>query len=436
MEPSKQFNTTDLNGFRTVSVSNHPKNLLAYRDRQFRSDGFILNTEELASLFHLPNSSVDTPHIVWASSKTAEPPSNVPTLSKYSSEEVSLFAKTNFRNLDFEFGCLRSDRGRHIYVIGQTGTGKSGLLELLSLSDLKNKQGYAIIDPHGDFANNNLRAIPKERIKDVVYFNPADVDYPIGFNPLEINDPNQKNQVSSELVGVMKRMFDSWGPRLEYILRNTLLALLDTPNSTMLDITRMLTEKNFRKRVVGRIQDIVVRNFWEVEFGNWDSRFRNEAIAPVLNKVGAFISNPMVRNIIGQPKSSFNIRKMMDEGKILILNLSRGLIGEHNAYTLGAMMVTKIQLAAMSRADIPNIEDRRPFYLYVDEFQNFATDSFAVILSEARKYGLCLTLANQYISQVPEEVMGAVFGNVGSLVTFRASANDGPFLEKYFQPNF
>ena len=204
----------------------------------------------------------------------------------------------------------------------------------------------------------------------------------------------------------------------------------------MLDITRMLTDKKFRKKVVGRVNDIVVKNFWEIEFGNWDARFRNEAIAPVLNKIGAFISNPMIRNIIGQPKGSFNIREIMDEGKILILNLSRGLIGEHNAGILGAMMVTKIQLAAMSRADIADISNRRPFYLYVDEFQNFATDSFAVILSEARKYGLCLTLANQYISQMPEEVMGAVFGNVGSLITFRASANDGPFLEQYFNPNF
>ena len=225
----KQFNTTDLNGFRVASTSKHPKSLTIYRDRQFSNNNFILNTEELASLFHLPNSSVDTPNIVWASSKTAEPPSNLPTLSKYPAPEISLFAKTNFRNLDFQFGCLRSDRGRHIYVIGQTGTGKSGLLELLSLADLNDNQGYAIIDPHGDFAVNNLQAIPKERIKDVIYFNPADIDFPIGFNPLEISDPNQKNQVSSDLVGVLKRMFDSWGPRLEYILRNTLLALLDTP---------------------------------------------------------------------------------------------------------------------------------------------------------------------------------------------------------------
>ena len=432
----KQFNTTNLNGFAQKSGTYDKYFLDLYRQRDFSDDGFILNIEELASVYHLPHTSVDTPNIVWASAKTAEPPSSLPTTSKHPPSEVSLFGVTNFRSSNSIFGGLRSDRGRHIYVIGQTGTGKSGLLELLSLSDLHFNYGYAIIDPHGDYAINNLRAIPANKVPDVVYFNPADTDYPIGFNPLEVTDPRQKVQTSSELVGVMKRMFDSWGPRLEYILRNTILALLDTPDSTMLDITRMLTDKKFRKGIVGNITDIVVRNFWESEFNSWDHRFQTEAVAPVLNKVGAFTSNPMVRNIIGQPKSGFNLRQIMDEGKILILNLSRGLIGEDNASILGAMIITKIQLAAMSRADIANIEDRRPFYLYVDEFQNFATDSFAVILSEARKYGLYLTLANQYISQMPEEVRSAVFGNVGSIISFRASPDDAPLLEKYFNPQF
>ena len=432
----KQFNTTNLNGFNQKYGTYDRYFLDLYRQRDFTDEGFILNIEELASVFHLPHTSVDTPNIVWASAKTAEPPASLPTTIKHPPEEISLFGVTNFRNLNSIFGGLRSDRGRHIYVIGQTGTGKSGLLELLSLSDLHFNHGYAIIDPHGDFAIDNLRAIPASKVADVVYFNPADVDYPIGFNPLEVTDPRQKVQISSELVGVMKRMFDSWGPRLEYILRNTILALLDTPDSTMLDITRMLTDKKFRRRVIDNITDIVVRNFWEGEFNSWDNRFQTEAVAPVLNKVGAFTSNPMVRNIIGQTKSGFNLRQIMDEGKILILNLSRGLIGEDNASILGAMIITKIQLAAMSRADIPNIEDRRPFYLYVDEFQNFATDSFAVILSEARKYGLYLTLANQYISQMPKEVSDAVFGNVGSIVSFRVSPDDAPLLEKYFKPQF
>ena len=432
----KQFNTTDLNGFKSQLNSVDVKHLESYRNRSFKDDGFILNIEELASVFHLPHLSVDTPNIVWASAKTAEPPASLPTANKHSATDLSLFGVTNHRNSNAIFGALRSDRGRHTYVIGQTGTGKSGLLELLSLSDLYYDQGYAIIDPHGDFATNSLRAIGADKITDVVYFNPADTEFPIGFNPLEVTDSRQKAQISSELVGVMKRMFDSWGPRLEYILRNTLLALLDTPDTTMLDITRMLTDKKFRKRVVANVEDIVVKNFWQTEFASWDNRFQAEAIAPVLNKVGAFTANPMIRNIIGQPKSGFNIRQIMDQGKILILNISRGLVGEDNAHILGAMIITKIQLAAMSRADIQDIQDRRPFYLYVDEFQNFATDSFAVILSEARKYGLYLTLANQYISQMPEEVRSAVFGNVGSIISFRVSADDAPFLEKYFDPQF
>jgi hypothetical protein len=238
------------------------------------------------------------------------------------------------------------------------------------------------------------------------------------------------------LVGVLKRLFaESWGPRLEYILRYSLLALLDYPNSTMLDITRLLTDKKFRAGVITYIDDPVVKNFWVTEFASWNDKFAAEAVAPVLNKVGAFTANPMIRNIIGQPKSTFNIRKIMDEGKILVVNLSRGLMGEDNAGILGAMMVTKIQLAAMGRQDMP-MDERRPFYLYVDEFQNFATDSFATILSEARKYGLNLTVANQYISQMSEPVRDAVFGNVGTIVCFRISPDDAPFLQKYFEPQF
>ncbi len=351
-------------------------------------------------------------------------------------DAISLFGVTNFRGDNTVFGILRSDRGRHVYILGQTGTGKSGALELLTLSDIYYNQGFAVIDPHGDYAQHILRFIPEERLDDVVYFNPADTEHPIGFNPLEITDPSLKGHISSELVGVLKRLFaDSWGPRLEYILRYSLLALLDYPNSTMLDITRMLTDKNFRKDVISHIDDPVVKNFWVTEFASWNDKFAAEAVAPVLNKVGAFTANPMIRNIIGQPKSTFNIRQIMDEGKILIVNLSRGLMGEDNAGILGAMMVTKIQLAAMGRADMPE-QDRRPFYLYVDEFQNFATDSFAVILSEARKYGLNLTVANQYISQMSEAVRDAVFGNVGTIVSFRISPDDAPFLQKYFEPQF
>lgn len=435
----KQFNSTNLNGFKISHASFKSDDLLKYTSRFFIDKGYILNIEELASVFHLPHTNVETPNIVWANVKTAEPPSNLPVLTGNSSidEQVSAFGLTNFRGINQQFGLWRYDRSRHVYIIGQTGAGKSGLLELFALSDVYHNQGYAIIDPHGDFAVNNLRFIPAHRIKDVVYFNPADTAYPLGFNPMEVIDPNMKNNISSEIIGVLKRMFgESWGPRLEYILRYTILALLDHPDTTMLDITRMLTDKKFRKEVLATCQDTVVLQFWNIEFASWNDKFQAEAVAPVLNKVGAFVANPIIRNIIGQPKSTFNIRKIMDEGKILIVNLSRGLIGEDNAAILGAFLVTKIQLAAMSRADIPNIEDRRPFYLYVDEFQNFATDSFAVILSEARKYGLNLTVANQYIAQLQDTVRSAVFGNVGTMISFRVSADDAPTLAKQFEPQF
>lgn len=432
----KQYNTTNLNGFQSKYASFDPAKLADYRGRIFADKGFILNIEEVASVYHLPHTSVETPNIDWATTKTAEPPASLPAYGQHPENTISLYGTTNFRGNHTMFGLLRADRGRHVYILGQTGTGKSGLLELLTLSDIYYDQGFAVIDPHGDYATSVLRYVPERRIKDVVYFNPADVDHPIGFNPLEVTDSATKGQVSSELVGVMKRMFDSWGPRLEYILRFTLLALLDYPGATMLDITRMLTEKRFREDVISYIDDPVVKNFWTTEFASWNDKFASEAVAPVLNKVGAFTANPIIRNIIGQPKGTFNIRKAMDEGKILVFNLSRGLIGEDNAAILGSMIVTKIQLAAMSRADIPRLEDRRPFYLYVDEFQNFATDSFEVILSEARKYGLYLTVANQYISQMEEGVRNAVFGNVGTMITFRVSPDDSPFLSKYFEPQF
>lgn len=435
----KQFNSTNLNGFRAVKGAFGKEFLEKYRKRAFYGDGFILNIEELASVFHLPHTNVETPNIVWASAKTAEPPSKLPVLTgnDANDDQISAFGVTNFRGISHQFGMLRYDRSRHVYIIGQTGAGKSGLLELFALSDIFHNQGYAIIDPHGDFAINNMKFIPGSRLNDVIYFNPADTAYPLGFNPLEVTNPNQKTNISSEVIGVLKRMFgDSWGPRLEYILRYTILALLDRPETTMLDITRMLTDKEFRKETLGYCRDTVVLQFWNVEFASWNDKFVAEAIAPVLNKVGAFTTNPIIRNIIGQPKSTFNIRQIMDEGKIFIVNLSKGLIGEDNAAILGSFLVTKIQLAAMSRSDIPDVRDRRPFYLYVDEFQNFATDSFATILSEARKYGLNLTVANQYISQMSETVRDAVFGNVGTMISFRVSADDAPILAKQFEPNF
>lgn len=435
----KQFNSTNLNGFKMSAASFKKEDLAGYRARSFKSGGYILNIEELASVFHLPHTNVETPNVVWASTKTAEPPAKLPIITGNNAidENISAFGMTNFRGINHQFGMYRSDRSRHVYIIGQTGAGKTGTLALFALSDIFHGHGYAIIDPHGDFAIDNMRFIPGSRLKDVVYFNPADTAFPLGFNPLEVTNPNQKTNISSEVIGVLKRMFEfSWGPRLEYVLRYTILALLDRPSTTMLDITRMLTNKKFRQETLTYCQDTVVLNFWKVEFASWNEKVVVDAISPILNKVGAFTANPIIRNIIGQPKSTFNVRQMMDEGKILIVNLSKGLIGEDNAAILGAFLVTKIQLAAMSRSDIPLIEDRRPFYLYVDEFQNFATDSFATILSEARKYGLNLTVANQYISQMSETVRDAVFGNVGTMISFRISADDAPILAKQFEPQF
>lgn len=432
----KQFNQADLNGLDIKRGAFGAEGLAEYRARFFIDKGYILNAQELATLYHLPYSpAAEEPEVV---EPEPQPTSNLPILTgRDTDKKISAFGLTVVGETSQQFGIYNSDRSRHMYIIGQTGTGKTALLELLAISDIFHKQGYAIIDPHGDFAANNLRYIPAWRVNDVVYFNPADTANPIGFNPMEVINPAMKSIICSEVIGVLKRMFgDSWGPRLEHILRFTLLALLDYPDTTLLDITRMLTDKHFRETVLRHTSDTVVRQFWYGEFATWNDRFAAEAVAPVLNKVGAFTANPIIRNIIGQPKSTFNIRQIMDEGKILIVNLSKGLIGEDNAAVLGSFLVTKIQLAAMSRSDIARAEDRLPFNLYVDEFQNFATDSFAAILSEARKYGLNLTVANQYVSQMTPSVRDAVFGNVGTITAFRLSADDAPVLRKHFEPQF
>lgn len=433
----KQFNTVNLNGFVGTPMIEGEEGLKAYQNRTFNDQGYILNIEELASVFHLPHTSVETPNIAYTSTKVGEPPALLPTLANTKPEDLSLFGSTTFRQGDIKFGIKRKDRERHLYIIGKSGVGKSFMLNLLTLSDIYQNEGFAVVDPHGDYAQDIMKFIPANRIKDVIYINPDDAEFPVAFNPMEYTDINRRNNIASEIVGVLKKMFgDSWGPRLEHILRFTLLALLETPGTTMLGITRMLTDKAYRKSIVDNVSDPVVKAFWVTEFASWNDKFASEAVQPVLNKVGAFTAVPLIRNIIGQPKSSFNIRKAMDEGKIIIVNLSRGKIGEDNAAILGSLIITKIQLDAMSRADVADIEERRPFYLYVDEFQNFATESFAVILSEARKYGLRLTVANQYISQMPEEVRDAVFGNVGSMITFRVGADDADYLAKYFAPVF
>ncbi|QQS20583.1 MAG: type IV secretion system DNA-binding domain-containing protein [Candidatus Moraniibacteriota bacterium] len=350
--------------------------------------------------------------------------------------EVTYFAKTNFRNEDRVFGIKADDRRRHMYIIGKTGMGKTNLLENLVIQDIQHGSGVAYIDPHGDTAEKLIRAIPPSRINDVIYFNPSDQEYPVAFNVMEHVSGEYRHLVASGLVGVFKKIWaDSWGPRLEYILRNAILALLEYPGSTLLGVMRLLVDKEYRKRVVDRVSDPVVKSFWVDEYTKWNDRVLQEVIAPIQNKVGQFLSSSLIRNIVGQTVSSFDVRNVMDNRKILIMNLSKGRIGEDNSALIGAMMITKIQLAAMGRVDTPE-DERKDFYLYVDEFQNFATESFANILSEARKYRLNLVLANQYILQLEETVRDAIFGNAGSIVSFRVGATDAEFLEKEFSPIF
>jgi len=349
---------------------------------------------------------------------------------------ITYFAETNFRNEKKKFGIKKRDRARHMYVIGKTGVGKTTLLENMAIQDILRGEGVGIIDPHGEFAEKMLKFVPENRVKDVLYFAPHDMDWPIAFNVMENVDPTQRHLVANGLLGVFKKIWpDVWSPRMEYILNNCILALLEYPDSTLLGINRMLSDKNYRGEVVDNISDPVVKAFWTDEFAKYSDRFMTEASAAIQNKVGQFISNPLIRNIIGQSKSSFDIRDLMDKKKIFLMNLSKGRIGEENSRLIGAMLITKIYLAAMSRVDIPENE-REDFYLYVDEFQNFANESFKDILSEARKYRLNLVLAHQYIAQMEESIRDAVFGNIGTLVTFRVGAYDAETLESEFAPEF
>jgi len=355
-------------------------------------------------------------------------------------DEITLFGKITFRNQQTRFGIKTDDRRRHMYIVGKTGTGKTNLLENMAIADIKAGRGIAVVDPHGEFAEKLLDFVPENRIDDVIYFNPADMNHPIAFNPLEQVDVEYRHLVASGMMGVFKKIWpDVWSARMEYILNNTLLALLEYPGSTLLGIMRMLAEKDYRQKIVNNLQDPIIKAFWTNEFARYTQRLETEAVAAIQNKVGQFVANPLIRNIIGQTHSTIDMQKIMDEGKILIINLSKGKIGEDNSALLGAMMITKLQLAAMNRVNLP-MEKRRDFYLYVDEFQNFSTESFANILSEARKYRLNLILAHQYISQLVNDrntkVRDAVFGNVGTIACFRIGADDAEYLEREFAPEF
>lgn len=355
-------------------------------------------------------------------------------------EKINVFAKTNFRNQQVPFGIKPDDRRRHMYIIGKTGMGKTTLMENMVIQDIRNGHGVCFIDPHGDSVVKILDFVPPHRVNDVVYFNPADLEHPIAFNILESVESRYKHLVASGLMGVFTKIWaNMWSSRMEYILNNTILALLDSPGNTMLGVVRMYVDKKYRKKIVDNIKDPMVKAFWVEEFANYNERYRTEAVAPIQNKVGQFLSSGVIRNIIGQSKSTLDLRDIMDNRKILLLDLSKGKVGEDNSALLGAMIITKLQLAALSRVDIPE-EERKDFYLYVDEFQNFVTDSFATILSEARKYRLNLIMGHQYIGQLTPDgnnrVRDAVFGNVGTMVVFRVGAADADYLEIEFEPSF
>jgi hypothetical protein len=353
--------------------------------------------------------------------------------------QITFFAQTNSRGSSMPFGIKRKDRARHMYVIGKTGMGKSTLLENMAIQDIRNGEGIAFIDPHGSTADRIMEYVPAHRVKDVVYFAPFDMECPVAFNVMEDVGYDKRHLVVSGLLSAFRKIWvDAWSARMEYILSNTLLALLEYPGATLLDVNRMLINKAFRKKVVDNVKDPLVKSFWVDEFANYTDRYTQDATPAIQNKVGQFTSNPLIRNIVGQPKSSFDIRQLMDEKKILIMNLSKGRVGEVNATLLGSMLVTKIYLAAMSRADVPlETMNKLPnFYFYVDEFQNFANESFSDILSEARKYKLNLLIAHQYVEQMEEEVRDAVFGNVGTTVAFRVGPFDAEVLETIFNPQF
>lgn len=397
----------------------------------------LLSVYELASLYHLPDKTLSTiPNIAWGKNLLGEPPANLPIIKKDYPEEqkrdINVFAQTTFRNELVRYGIGRQDRRRHMYVIGKTGTGKSTLLANMAINDLRHNEGFCFIDPHGDAIETLLDYIPSHRINDVVYFNPADGERTVKINLFEGKNLVHRELIASGIVSIFQKLYSySWGPRLEHFLRNALLTLLQAEEAKMSDIIDLFTNKDFRKKIVTELQDPILKNFWESEFEPLVDRQRQEAIAPILNKVGQFVSSPLVRNVVNSHKSSFSIEDIMDQGKILLVNLSQGRLGEDNATLLGAMLITKIQLAAMSRVNTPE-EKRRDFYLYVDEFQNFATESFNKILSEARKYRLSLILANQYIAQIPEDVRKAIFGNCGTMISFVLGSEDAKiFSDEY-----
>jgi len=401
----------------------------------------ILNTEELSVLWHFPGEKTKIPNIAWGKKLYADPPENLPVVADLSEEErqnVTVFAKTEFRNKEAIFGIKEGeDRRRHTYIVGKSGTGKTTLIANMAIDDIRKGRGVAVIDPHGDLCQTILDYIPSSRINDCCYFNPADPDYVYPLNVLEAENDSQKELVASGVISIFKKLYGatSWGPRLEHILRNAVLTLVNVPGSDLTHIVEILTSKSYRQKIVPLLANQTLKNFWINEFDQMDAKFQNEAIAPILNKVGQFISSTNIRNTIAHPKSKVRIQDIMDQKKILIADLSNGKLGEDNSALLGAMLITQIQLSAMNRV-FQTQADRSDFYLYVDEFQNFATEAFIKILSEARKFKLNLIVANQYMNQLERPIQDAIFGNVGSLMSFVVGNQDAYILSKEFGEKF
>lgn len=393
----------------------------------------VLNSDELATIYHFPNKSIETPHVFWLNAKRAPAPMLIPSSGLF-------IGVSRFRGVDRPIYLGDDDRRRHMYIIGKTGTGKSQLLEELVVQDIKSGKGLAVVDPHGDLIEGILTRIPPERAEDVIIFDPSDTERPMGLNMLEAYTDEQKHFVVTSIVGLMYKLYDPQktgiiGPRFEHAIRNAMLTVMYEPGTTFIEVVRILTDAAFVQELLPKVTDPIIRRYWTDQIAQTADFHKSEVLDYIVSKFGRFVTNKMIRNIIGQSQSSFDFRKCMDEGKILLINLSKGKVGEENSNFLGLILVPKILLAAMSRQDVPE-EKRRDFMLYVDEFQNFATPDFAQILSEARKYHLSLTVANQFIGQMEEEVKNAVFGNVGSLITFRVGVSDANYLAHEYQPVF
>lgn len=430
----KQFSTANLNYF--VKSDDKRTGMEIYEDYTNRylsaETPDILSISELASLYHLPNISVETPNISWSRAKQAEPPMNLPT------ENANIFAETNYRGKRVPFGIKDDDRPLHFYLLGKTGTGKSTVFKNMIIQDIVSGKGVGVIDPHGNLVEDILDFIPENRLDDVVYIDPSDTEKPIGFNMLELDDMSMRDLVADGVVEVFHKHFEySWGPRLQYVLHNAILTALEVQGTTLLAVQRMLVDRNFRKFIVKQVKDPVLKKFWDEEFAGMEtnSRLVTEAIAPIQNKVGRFLSSSTMRNIVGQVKSTIDLDDVMNNEKILLVNLSHGRMGEESSALFGGMLVTRLQAKAMERVSIPESE-RKPFYLFVDEFQNYATESFSKILSEARKYKLCLHLTHQYLDQLPDDVRMAIFGNVGTFASFVVGPTDATLIAKEFAPVF